>query len=246
MRGGPGEFPGQGAAPPFGPRHWENATAVAWRSAFGEGDEQLLFPDSLRGEADTVARALLGSTFVSIQDEGKVRGVVVETEAYLGPHDPASHAAERIGRTQRNGSMFGPAGLAYVYRSYGIHWCLNVVTGEEAFPAAVLVRGVDPIQGVEIVRDRRGGRKPLGAGPGRVCQALGITGALDGHLLTDPPLQLRRGWRVPDEMVGVSGRVGIRHAADWPLRFYLRGHPQVTRVGNRACRPDNSTEPDDV
>lgn len=191
-----------------------------------------------------MARMLLGSVITSEVGGEPVRGVVVETEAYLGPHDPASHAAERIGRTRRNQHMFGPAGLAYVYRSYGVHWCLNVVSGREGFPAAVLIRGVDPIQGIETVRRRRQGREPLCAGPGRVCQALAVTGDLDGHSMARPPLQLAGGWRIPDDLVAVSGRVGIRHAADWPLRFYLRGHPQVTRA--RVHRPDNPMESDNA
>jgi DNA-3-methyladenine glycosylase len=153
----------------------------------------------------------------------------VETEAYVGPHDPASHAAERIGRTRRNESMFGPSGLAYVYRIYGIHWCLNVVTGQAEHPAAVLIRGIDPIVGEETMARRRGGRTPLGAGPGRVTQALGVTGAMDGHPLSRPPLELVAGWSVPVERVAISGRVGVRNAADWPLRFFLRGHPEVSK-----------------
>lgn len=152
-----------------------------------------------------------------------MEGVVVETEAYVGPQDPASHAAARIGRTRRNATMFGPAGLAYVYRSYGVHWCLNVVTGEVGFPAAVLIRGLDLVVGSETALQRRGGREPIGAGPGRLCQALGITGELDGHDLSCLPLELFRGWEVPDQAVVFSGRIGIRHAADWPLRFYLPG-----------------------
>ncbi len=103
-------------------------------------------------------------------------GVIVETEAYVGPHDPASHAATRIGKTERNKTMFGPPGHAYVYRSYGIHWCLNVVTEEVGFPAAVLIRALDPIVGVEEMRERRGGTAPLCAGPGRLTQALGVSG----------------------------------------------------------------------
>lgn len=204
-----------------------------------------------------MARDLLGTCLRSTVGGAEVLGVVVETEAYVGPHDPASHAAERIGRTARNESMFGPPGHAYVYRSYGIHWCLNVVTGMEGFPAAVLVRGVDPVGGVEIVRERRKGRTPLCAGPGRLSEGLGVTGALDGHPLNSPPLELFRGWEVPQESVAVSGRVGIGEAAHWPLRFYLRGHPQVSRgpreehsslpsPGNRATGTKTQTEPDGV
>lgn len=229
-----------GGAPVLDPEEWRNAAASTWRSAFGEEEVGLLPADLLRGEADAAARHLLGCVLTSEVEGERVRGVVVETEAYPGPHDPASHAAERIGRTRRNGCMFGTAGSAYVYRSYGVHWCLNVVTGPVGYPAAVLIRGVDPIQGRETVRRRRQGREPLCAGPGRVCQALAVTGALNGHWLAHPPLQLIRGWEIPDEVVGLSGRVGIRHAADWPLRFYLRSHPEVTRA--RIRNPDNPTE----
>ncbi len=157
-----------------------------------------------------------------------MEGVVVETEAYVGPQDPASHAAARIGRTRRNQSMFGPPGRAYVYRSYGIHWCLNVVTGEPGFPAAVLIRALDPVRGEREMLRNRGGHRPLCAGPGRLTQALGITGDLDGHALHRAPLQLIRGWPVPEEAVAVSGRIGVRRAADWPLRFYLRGNSEVS------------------
>jgi DNA-3-methyladenine glycosylase len=180
-------------------------------------------------DAAEVARDLLGTRILSTIGGVAVEGVVVETEAYVGPHDPASHAAAGIGETRRNRSMFGPPGRAYVYRSYGIHWCLNVVTGEPGFPAAVLVRALDPLAGLEEMARRRGGKTPLCAGPGRLSQALGITGLLDGHSLVDPPLQLLEGWEVVEEEVVVSGRVGISKAADWPLRFYLRGHPEVSR-----------------
>jgi DNA-3-methyladenine glycosylase len=155
-------------------------------------------------------------------------GVVVETEAYVGPHDPASHAARRIGKTHRNAAMFGPPGTAYVYRSYGVHWCLNVVTNREGFPAAVLLRGLDAIGGLDTMRARRGGREPPCSGPGRLTQALGISGELDGHPLERDPLWLFQGWLVPEEQVGVSGRVGISRAVDWPLRFFLRRHPAVS------------------
>ncbi|MGW8265324.1 MAG: DNA-3-methyladenine glycosylase [Longimicrobiales bacterium] len=214
----------------------DDATPWAWRSACGKGSGEPICEAFLRQEAALVARGLLGATFRSTVDGSEVVGVVVEAEAYVGPWDPASHAAERIGRTRRNESMFGPPGRAYVYRSYGIHWCLNVVTGEEGFPAAVLIRALEVIRGLDRARARRRGREPLSAGPGRLCQALAVSGAMDGHALAEPPLQLFRGWAVPDEAVAVSGRVGIRRAADWPLRFFLRGHPQVSR-GPREAGP---------
>ena len=211
-----------------------DATPWVWRRSLPE-DARRPFPDGffLRDAAE-VARNLLGSRIRSSLEGAMVEGVVVETEAYPGPHDAASHAAARIGKTLRNRSMFGPPGRAYVYRSYGIHWCLNVVTGKSGFPAAVLIRALDPTLGAEDMARRRSGRTPLCAGPGRLAQALGVTGDLDGHLLADPPLQLLPGWRVPRDLVAVSGRIGVAKAADWPLRFYLRGHPEVSRVPRRG------------
>lgn len=189
-----------------------------------------------KGPADRVARSLLGTCLRSSLGQVVVEGVVVETEAYLGPQDPASHAAARIGRTQRNETMFGPPGRAYVYRSYGIHWCLNAVTGDEGHPAAVLIRALDPIAGKEEMLLRRGGRRPLCSGPGRLCEALGVTGELDGHPLSRSPLQLLEGWAVPEERITVSGRIGVSRAADWPLRFYLESNSEVSR-GAHVQRP---------
>lgn len=175
------------------------------------------------------ARALLGSVIVSTVGGERTVAVIVETEAYGGPDDPASHAATLRGRTERNRAMFGPPGRAYVYRSYGVHWCMNVVTGFEGVPQAVLLRGIEPLGGVEVMERRRDGARPLGAGPGRLCVALAITDALYGHDLREPPLVLRTGWRVADGAVGVSGRVGVSAAPDWPQRFYVRGSPGVSR-----------------
>jgi DNA-3-methyladenine glycosylase len=222
--------------PAHGPEGPGTATPWVWRSCpVPEPGPRL--PDSffLR-DASAVARDLLGTCLRSTVGGIRVEGVVVETEAYLGPEDPASHAARRIGRTSRNETMYGPPGRAYVYRSYGIHWCLNVVTGEEGFPAAVLLRGLDPIRGIEWVRMRRGGKEPLCAGPGRLGQGLGVTGALDGHPLVAPPLELLRGWQVRDEVVAVSGRIGVGKAANWPLRFYLLDHPQVSPGPRRMAQ----------
>ncbi len=188
--------------------------------------------NELKGPAESVARSLLGTEVVSRIGGRKVSGIVVETEAYVGPHDPASHAAARVGRTRRNRSMFAGAGTAYVYLIYGMHRCLNVVTGEEGYPAAVLIRALDAVSGVDVMLDRREGRKELTSGPGRLSQALGITGEMDGHDLFHPPLYLHPGFLLPDELVGTSGRIGIRRAADWPLRFYLKDHPSVARPRN--------------
>ncbi|MGD2070901.1 MAG: DNA-3-methyladenine glycosylase [Gemmatimonadota bacterium] len=175
-----------------------------------------------------VARDLLGTRLVSTVDGERTEAVIVETEAYLGPHDPASHAAARIGRTSRNEAMFGPPGTAYVYLIYGVHWCLNVVTGEEGDPQAVLLRGAEPLVGHDVVSRRRGRPPPL-AGPGRLCQGLGVTGELNAHPLDREPLKLEAGWSVPEEAVGVSPRVGVTAARDWPLRFFVRGSSGVSR-----------------
>ena len=176
-----------------------------------------------------MARDLLGCYLRSTVDGFPVGGVIVETEAYVGPHDPASHAAAPIGKTKRNAAMFGPPGHAYVYRIYGIHWCLNVVTEKAGYPAAVLVRALDPTHGLQVMEKRRGGSSSFCAGPGRLAQALGIKGELDGHPLSECPLRLFTGWPTPDARIGVSGRIGVRHASNWPLRFFIRGHPEVSR-----------------
>ncbi len=158
-------------------------------------------------------------------------GVIVETEAYEGPRDPASHAAARAGRTRRNAAMFGPPGRAYVYRIYGVHWCVNVVTGSEGDPQAVLLRALDPLVGRETMIRRRRRETGLASGPGRLCQALAITGALYGHDLRCPPLEVRPGWRLPDARVGISGRIGVRAAADWLRRYFVIGNPEISRRG---------------
>lgn len=188
-------------------------------------------PDFFARPVLEVARDLLGACLVSTVGGELCAGVIVETEAYGGPDDPASHAATRGGVTERNRAMFGPPGRAYVYRSYGVHWCMNVVTGPEDQGQAVLLRGLLPVAGEPLMRTRRGGRTPLAAGPGRLAQALGVDHALYGHPLVEPPLEIRAGWRVSDDEVAVSGRVGIRSAADWPYRFYVRGSSGVSRPG---------------
>ena len=183
--------------------------------------------------AESVAPDLLGARLVSTVDGRRATGIIVEVEAYTGPDDPASHAAARIGRTRRNASMFGPPGTAYVYLSYGVHWCLNVVTGAIGDPCAVLLRAVDPIEGFDVMGARRGRERDLASGPGRVGQAFGITHALDRHDFSSPPLRLLPGWSPPPGSIDVSPRVGVSRAQDWPLRFCVRGSTSVSRVPRR-------------
>jgi DNA-3-methyladenine glycosylase len=185
--------------------------------------------------AAEVARDLLGMVLVSRIGGIETAGRIVETEAYIGPHDAASHAAARIGRTTRNESMFGAPGIAYIYRSYGIHWCLNIVTDEPGYPAAVLIRAVEPLLGIEVMRARRDAgqlrltERNLAAGPGRLARAFGVTGVHDGHPLHQPPLWVQAAEAVGLDRIAVGPRIGIRRAADWPLRFHEAGSPWVSR-----------------
>jgi DNA-3-methyladenine glycosylase len=180
--------------------------------------------------AEALARRLLGCRLASWVGGTRTEGRIVETEAYVGPGDPACHAAERTGRTSRNAAMFGPAGSAYVYFVYGMHWCFNVVAGSPGDPQAVLVRALEPLVGMKAMVRRRGRRHDLTNGPARLCQALGIDGRLNGHFLSELPLLLLEGELHPGERVGVSGRVGIRAAREWPLRFFVSAHPDVSRA----------------
>lgn len=182
-------------------------------------------PDFFRGGTAGGARRLLGSLLVSTVGNVETSGLIVEAEAYLGRDDPASHAFR--GRTPRNEAMFGPAGTLYVYVSYGIHHCANVVTGNEGEAGAVLIRALDPVSGLEAMRHRRGGAGELCSGPGRLAQALGITMNHNRHDLSLPPVRLVARPPVADGEVGTSGRVGVSRAAGRPLRFFVRGHPAV-------------------
>ena len=155
-----------------------------------------------------------------------VGGPIVEAEAY-DQEDPASHGFR--GETARNRSMFGPPGNAYVYRSYGIHWCLNLVCEQEGAAAAVLLRALEPRHGVEEMRSRRGFEEPrlLCSGPGRLCQALAVTGEHDGLPLDRPPFELRTREEEPEVVAGP--RIGITRAADLPWRYGLAGSPYLSR-----------------
>jgi DNA-3-methyladenine glycosylase len=169
-----------------------------------------------------VAHDLVGTTLIV----GPAGGLIVETEAYTRT-DPASHSF--VGRTVRNEAMFGAAGTAYVYRSYGIHWCLNFVCGEQETGSAVLVRALEPIAGLELMRAQRGLEDPrlLCSGPGRLCQALGITGEYNGRRLDQPPFQIyRRGESVE---VRAGPRIGISRASDCLWRFGLPSSPFLSK-----------------
>ncbi|MBA2571322.1 MAG: DNA-3-methyladenine glycosylase [Chloroflexi bacterium] len=188
-----------------------------------------------------LARGLLGLWVARETDEGLTCGVIVETEAYGGPEDLASHA--RAGRTRRTAPMFGPAGHAYVYRIYGLHWCLNVVAERDGVAGAVLIRAVDPVLGLPRIRERR--RRPgdpderLAAGPARLCAALAIDGSLDGHdLTTGTALWIADADPAGRERLVAGGvvagpRVGVSYAGDgWaerPWRFAIAGHPALSR-----------------
>ena len=154
-----------------------------------------------------------------------IGGKIVEVEAY-DHEDPAAHGY--AGRTERNASMFGPPGHAYVYRSYGIHWCLNFVCEDEGVASAVLIRALEPTQGLEEMAERRGTDQPrlLAAGPGRLCQALDITREHDGAPLDRPPFELHAGSQVPIER---GPRIGITKAADRPWRYVEAGSKFLSR-----------------
>jgi DNA-3-methyladenine glycosylase len=171
--------------------------------------------------ASVVARKLIGATLLV---DG-VGGVIVETEAY-DRDDPASHSFG--GQTARNASMFGPPGHSYVYRSYGIHWCLNFVCGEQT-GSAVLIRALAPEAGIEVMRERRRltDLRLLCAGPGRLCEALAITRAHDGLPLDCPPFALAMARTEPEVLVGP--RIGIARGVETPWRFGLAGSPFLSR-----------------
>jgi DNA-3-methyladenine glycosylase len=183
---------------------------------------RLLGPRDFAGDAPEVARALIGATLLV---DG-VGGRIVETEAY-DREDPASHSF--AGPTPRTQAMFGPPGHAYVYRSYGIHWCLNFVCREEGHGAGVLIRALEPLTGIAAMQARRGLQEVrlLCSGPGKVGQALGITRELNGCALDRPPFEVRA---APAALEVVTGpRIGISKAVEKAWRFGLAGSPFVSR-----------------
>ncbi|MCL7927036.1 MAG: DNA-3-methyladenine glycosylase [marine benthic group bacterium] len=180
---------------------------------------RVLPPDFFSRPAVELAPELLGVLLVRQTDSGITSGRIVETEAYPGPEDPASHAALRIGRTRRNDPLFGPPGTAYVHCNYGVHWCFNVVAARSGKPEGVLVRAVEPVAGIDLMRERRG-REELTNGPGRLGQAFALGPDLNGHPLDRPPIWLEGGDPVPTHDRVSTTRIGIRRAAERPWRWY--------------------------
>jgi DNA-3-methyladenine glycosylase len=178
-----------------------------------------------------VAQQLLGKYLVRVHPDGVTVGMILETEAYVGLEDQASHASR--GRTPRNAMMFGPAGFAYVYLIYGVHHCLNAVTQHAEFPAAVLIRAIQPCDGLGVMRARRRQQdvRLLAKGPGNLCQAFGIGRELNGIDLCGEVLFVEdRGSRPVD--IVVTTRVGVAYAGPWkdmPWRFYIAHHPGVSK-----------------
>lgn len=204
---------GSGSGRPAGLR---SVAGAAWTRA------------ALAGDAPEIAPRLLNSLLAV----GERVGRIVEVEAYAGGEDPASHAHR--GRTQRNATMFGPPGRLYVYRSYGLHWCANVVVGVEGSASAVLVRAVEPVAGADAMRRARPrARRDLDVanGPGKLCAALGVTGADDGADLLDDEgrVRLLADATPPPSDPLVSTRVGISRAVERPWRFAVPDSPWVSR-----------------
>lgn len=190
-------------------------------------------------DTEVVAREMLGTVLECRTHDGIASGIIVETEAYLGEHDAACHAA--AGRTERTEPLYGAPGLAYVYFIYGMYWCFNAVTRTAGEPGAVLVRALEPLEGITLMRRRRPRVRrdvDLTNGPGKLCLALGIDGSMNGRPLQRAPLVLREHVSYPDADVVVTPRIGITRAADWPLRWLVCESPYVSKTpAHFAVRP---------
>jgi DNA-3-methyladenine glycosylase len=196
--------------------------------------------DFFRRPAEVVAPELLGAVVVSTVGGELTEGRIVETEAYLGYDDPASHGYLHR-RNARNEALFGPPGSWYVYLSYGMHWCANLVCQEPGQASAVLLRALEPLAGLEVMRRRRGPvpDRELCSGPGKLCQALGITRELDGRKMHRGAVRVFSPDVEEDPAILVTPRIGITKAADWPLRFVLRDTAWASRktTGGKPVKP---------
>ena len=192
---------------------------------------QALDRDFFARDTELVARDLLGCVLECHGPDGVTSGRIVETEAYIGEHDLACHAA--AGRTRRTAPLYGPPGTAYVYFIYGVHWCFNAVTRDEGHPSAVLVRALEPLDGIDLMRQRRPAARrdiDLTNGPGKLCAALAIDVRHNELRLDRPPIRITAGAAVPRANVTVTPRIGISEAADWMLRWYVTDSSYVSRT----------------
>jgi len=196
----------------------------------GTGRAALLPVSFFRRPTEVVARELIGAVVVSTVRGTRTAGRIVEAEAYLGHRDPASHGY-RHRRHAQNEGLYQPAGHWYVYRSYGVHWCANLVADTEENGGAVLLRALEPVEGLDAMRRRRGAvpDRQLAAGPGRLTQALGISRSLDQHAIRGAVVQVFRG--APYAAPVATPRIGITRAVDWPLRFVEGGTRWASRTG---------------
>lgn len=191
---------------------------------------RILPRDFYNRDTEIVAQEMLGTIIECNTPDGMASAMVVETEAYIGEHDLACHAA--AGLTKRTEPLYGPPGVSYVYFIYGVHWCFNAVTRAAGLPSAVLVRAVEPVNGLALMRVRRGDKPKaidLTNGPGKLCEALGINGSHNGLTLQRKPLVIREGRSVDAAEIETTPRIGISRAVDWPLRYLIRGNPYVSR-----------------
>jgi DNA-3-methyladenine glycosylase len=198
------------------------------RSRFNRGG---ILPRSFyERETEIVAREMLGTVLQCESDQGVCSGIIVETEAYLGEHDLACHAA--AGRTRRTEALYGAPGTSYVYFIYGMYWCFNAVTRAEGLPSAVLIRAIEPLDGLSLMHQRRPRITKdvdLTNGPGKLCTALGIVGSMSAKPLQRKPIVIREGEPVSDDRVEITTRIGITHSADWPLRWLVSGNRFVSK-----------------
>jgi DNA-3-methyladenine glycosylase len=198
------------------------------------GRAALLPVSFFKRPVEIVARELLGVILLSRVGGRFTSGRIVETEAYLGYRDPASHGY-RHRRHARNEALYGPPGTWYVYLSYGIHWCTNIVCGVEGDGGAVLLRALEPLEGLETMRRRRGAlaARQLCSGPGKLGQALAISRKLDGSPMRGCPVTLAVEKNAAPAAFAVTPRIGITQAADWPLRFLVPDSPWVSPGAGR-------------
>lgn len=199
------------------------------RTVSAPGFSQAFSPAFFRRPTVDVARDLLGTLVVRRLGDAVLSGIIVETEAYLPENDEANHAYR--GRTARNAAMFEEGGVLYVYKIYGVHYCLNFVTEEAGRGSAVLIRAVQPVHGIKVMQQRRGVSETvhLCNGPGKLACAFGFTGEDSFSPACSPDLYVQPWTAVADDHVVTTPRIGIRKAADLPLRFYVRDNAFVSR-----------------